>query len=815
LNPNELEQGARSWIPALVPGTVAQALRAAGAWHLDRVDDFDDSDWWYRCRLHRAGAEGAGRVSLVFQGLATLAEVWLNGELILTADNMFREYRVEVGDALQPASDLVICFRSLNAALARRRPRPRWKTSLVSHQQLRWIRTTLLGRIPGWSPPVAPVGPWRDVLLEECSERDLIDVTRSVSLDDSGRGAVEISCWTPSDRPGAITAELIVGDVSVPLTADPENGGHRLRGRAVLRNPQLWWPHTHGIPHLYSCRVQLTIDGEQIDHEYDPVGFRRLAAGPCDGSFGLQVNGCDVFCRGACWTCSDIVTLDGSRAELSSDLTRMRDAGANMIRIGGTMVYESDDFYRCCDELGLLVWQDFMFANMDYPANDDAFVASVTAEVEQQLRRLRPHPSIAVYCGNSEVEQQAAMLGMPKEIWRSRLFGDVLPELCDRLHPGVPYVPSTPSGGALPFHVAEGVSHYYGVGAYLRPTSDVRRADVKFTPECLGFANVPEPPVVDALMHGAVPATHDPRWKRRTPRDTGAGWDFEDVRDHYLQQLFAVDPARLRATDPRRYLDLSRVTTGEVMSRVFAEWRSGHSHCRGGLVWFLKDLWAGAGWGVLDSTGEAKACLYYLQRAWAPQTVLITDEGLDGLQFHVINDCASPLEARLDVTLLRDGHVVTAQAETACHVQPRDRATFGSDDLLGGFHDVSYAYRFGPPAHTVVAATLLDDSGTPMAEAFWFPDLAEMARPQPAVVRADAEPDGDRVYAVTLKTTEFLYGVRMDVNGFRPSDSYFCLMPGRKKIVRLRPAGDEPVAFAGYVEALNLPNPVRIETGNE
>ena len=137
----------------------------------------------------------------------------------------------------------------------------------------------------------------------------------------------------------------------------------------------------------------------------------------------------------------------------------------------------------------------------------------------------------------------------------------------------------------MPFHVRDGIAHYYGVGAYLRSPQELRKADVKFTPECLAFANVPEPETVLALMAGDSPVAHHPRWKQRVPRDTGAGWDFEDVRDFYLHHFFAVDPVKLRCFDLARYWQLSRVVPGEMMSQVFSEWRSSHGNNRGGLVW--------------------------------------------------------------------------------------------------------------------------------------------------------------------------------------------------------------------------------------
>src|SRR5262249_52344016 len=145
------------------------------------------------------------------------------------------------------------------------------------------------------------------------------------------------------------------------------------------------------------------------------VGFRALEVnrGPDGESFGLTINGVDVFCRGVCWTPLDLARLDADPADYRHALERLKDAGVNMLRVSGTMTYETDVFHDLCDELGILVWQDFMFANMDYPSADRIFARAVTLEAQQLLERLEGRPSIVVLCGNSEVEQQAAMLGLP------------------------------------------------------------------------------------------------------------------------------------------------------------------------------------------------------------------------------------------------------------------------------------------------------------------------------------------------------------------------------------------------------------------
>lgn len=798
------------WLPAMVPGTVAQALEAAGKWHIASNENFDARDWWFRCRFEHKSDSDLTSAALRLGGLATIAEVWVNGARILQSDNMFVEHVVDIAQHLRSSNELAICFRSLNNYLSQKRPRPRWKTKLVSHQQLRWARTTLLGRIPGWSPPIAPVGPWRSILLEMA---DPVSVTNlSLRPYVEGReGVIDFSCTIKQmahDEP--VEAVLSAAGTKTTLQLKKLNAEFRVSGQLRIQDPQMWWPHTHGDPTLYPCELEVKIHDRTIKVDCGELGFRSLGVTQDNGGFDVFVNKERVFCRGACWTINDIVSLNGLSQDLECCLKLARDAGMNMLRIGGTMVYESELFYSLCDKLGIMVWQDFMFANMDYPAEDDHFKSSVETEITQQLQRWQSHPCIAVYCGNSEVEQQAAMLGMPRELWRSQLFSETIPGLCQQWQPDVPYVPSSPSGGILPFHVATGITHYYGVGAYMRPLGEVRRANVRFTPECLGFSNVPEDKTINEMFEGELPVIHHPVWKSRVPRDTGAGWDFEDIRDHYLKEIFQRDPDQLRCFDMERYLTLSRVTTGEVMEQVFSEWRSSHSRCGGALVWFFKDLWPGAGWGLVDSTGTAKACYYYLKRTWQNQAIFLTDEGLDGMHAHVVNETGELFKGRLELILLRDHSVVVARAEKDCEIEPRSKATFLSDDLLNGFYDVSYTYRFGPPKHDVVVATLYDIHGSTVSEAFRFPGLRNINPRGRVELAADAAETPDGHYLLRLKSDVFLQAVYFDVKDYFPDDNYFHLAPGKEKEILFRQSTDKPKKFKGYVQALNFSEPAKI-----
>ncbi|MCB1207976.1 MAG: glycoside hydrolase family 2 protein [Verrucomicrobiales bacterium] len=807
--PAGLEGLQTDWMPAAVPGTVASALRAAGKWDYQHPVDLDAYDWWFRADFKSPLRSEASSCELCFDGLAGISEVWLNGEGLLNADNMFRTYRVDVASALLAENELVLVFRSMTADLKKRRPRPRWKTNLISNQQLRWQRTSLLGRIPGWTPPLPAIGPWREIRLE-CQSVVIRDLQRTTSLDGED-GVVNFSAEIQTSS-AIESASLWAGDCESDLAIVREAKGVRVSGSVRVRNAPLWWPHTHGQPQLLECGIKIRTASGLCEHALERVGFRRLEVESVPG-FALRVNGEAIYCRGACWTIGDIFTHSSAPESLRHELTLARDAGVNMVRIGGTMTYEGDAFYRLCDELGILVWQDFMFANMDYPVDDAGFSENITIEARQQLDRLAQHPCVAVYCGSSEIEQQAAMLGMPRELWRNDWFGERLPAICAEHHPGTAYVPSSPSGGVLPFHAASGITHYYGIGAYLRPMRELRQADVKFTTECLGFANIPEPEVIDEIMGGSLPVTHHPRWKQRVPRDTGAGWDFEDVRDHYLEEVFGADPVTLRCFDMPRYLELSRVVSGEMMARAFAEWRSGHSRNAGGLVWFFKDLWAASGWGIVDHHGMPKAAYYQLKRVWQSRQLTITDEGLDGLHLHLINETTAPITGFLEVQLLREPNVVTAHHEVEVVVEPRATKMISADEVIGAFHDVNYAYRFGPQTHHAVVATWMDEKRKVISESV---HLTRCKDPEPQPLTAEAlqtegEAMGNGTFRVTLTSDRLLHAVRFSAKGFLPDDNYFHLPPGRSKTVTFSPLGGPSDKFRTYVEALNLLGEVSVE----
>ena len=832
--PAESGTGLR-WSRARVPGTVAASLREAGAWSLEAAPrSFDAEEWWYRIRFDAEPVAPAERVVLGLDGLATLAEVWLNGTLLCTSDNMFVEHRVDVSELLTTAgNELVIRFAALEACLQARRPRPRWRTPMVSHQQLRWVRTTLLGRTPGWSPPAAAVGPWRPVWLERRRLVDIGDLRLQATVlghaDESAHGQapcgrLTLSCEVAPLGGALLKSVRIVAErngqrfeADVPLAG----ASQRLQGTLSLPDVALWWPHTHGAAPLYRVRLQLIVRGAQeareqtVEADLGSVGFRDLRLDREGGDFALSVNGRTVFCRGACWTPLDVVSLQASPDHYRGALEAVREAGMNMLRISGPLVYESDAFLDLCDSHGVLLWQDFMFANMDYPADDAAFHASVAIEARQQLARLQARPALAVLCGNSEGAQQAAMSGAAREHWAPPLFESQLAILAREYAPAVPYTASSAHGGAFPHQASAGATSYYGVGAYRLPLTDARRSQLRFASECLAFANVPENETLAALSKGQALRVHHPRWKERVPRDQGAGWDFDDVRDHYLAQLYRTDVLSLRYGDHERYLRLGRAASGECMAASFAEWRRAGSCCRGALLWFLRDLWPGAGWGVIDATGLPKAAYYYLKRVMQPLALLVTDEGTNGLAIHIVNEARARARVRLEVRLFRHSEPVGAVARQTLTLEAGSVTALAATDLQEGFVDLSYAYHFGPPPYEVLHAQLIreeeEPAAIPLTEAFHFPLGLPNGQERDVGLSATATPGEGGAYDLRIQCRQFAQSVHVEAPGFIADDQYFHMAPKSARNLRLRRRSSaDPASSEVTVHALNAAASCRI-----
>ncbi|MCL2535401.1 MAG: glycosyl hydrolase, partial [Nocardiaceae bacterium] len=783
-DPRKLADVEGRWLPATVPGTVAGAVRGADGDSAARTAAIDDYDWWFVTEV-TVDRSQAGPWFLEADGLATHCDVWIDDRPVASSTSMFVPIVVSVPE-LAGRCTVALRFRSLSAVLRTRRPRGRWRSTLVPAQGLRWIRTSLLGRAPVFSGVPAPVGPWRELRLRSGRGPRIDDVRVTTSIH-GGVGVVEVR-GTAVGVTGQRVVTVRVGERAVIASAPGSDSGH-WDFVVELTVPDIapWYPHTHGEARMYDLSID--IDGCVLAARR--VGFRhvRVHRGAAHDEFALRVNGVEIFCRGAVWTPSDPIGLN-DHAATRRTLERLAEAGINMIRIPGTGVYETDRFWSDCAELGIMVWQDTMLATLD-PPDDPEFERLLIDEVTVLLRRSSGNPALVVLSGGSETEQQPTMLGATDRTVRA--VREVLPAVAAAEAPGVLYVTSSPSAppdsARLPIHVGSGVSHYFGVGAYRRPLTDVRHARVRFAAECLAFAVPPSNRAIEKWFGNVAVAGHDPLWKAAVPRDRGASWDFEDVRDHYVQLLFGEDPAEVRWSDPERYLDLGRAAICEALGESFQFWRRADSGCAGALVLALRDLEPGPGWGLLDSTGAAKAPWFVLKSLSRPVCVLVTDDGLDGLRIDVRNDTADPVRGQLRVRVhTRTGTVSLDIAEPVV-IDPHGGIAVYLDELAGRFTDAAHAFRFGPRVHDSVTACLTDADGEVLDQRVRL--LGGCARPLERGVglAATARETGPGEWTVDVRTEAAAQYVHLDIAGFEPDDSWFHLAAGDSRSVRLHASG--------------------------
>jgi beta-mannosidase len=614
---------------------------------------------------------------LRFDGIATLASVKIDGILVAQSRSMW--VPVEVPLAAGRHRLEVHCSALAPELAIARKPRARWRQKVASDKNLRWFRTSLNGRAPGFAPGPPIVGLWRPVWF--VADEPQLQVRSRM---DGADGLVSVR----SDLPDGV--RFRVGQASAVL----------INGQAQLRvpTPKRWWPHSHGEPRLY----EVTADGHQATRR---VGFRTIENRGDILREGLQprINGVDLFVRGAVWT-------PVPEGQERMTLETARDHGLNAVRIPGTMNYETPEFHDLCDELGMLVWQDLMFANFDYPFSDPRFRALVDSEIGALIDVIGGRPSTFCVCGGSETEQQAAMLGLDPGIARPPFLDEDVPALLEQSQVDALYVPSAPCGADRPMLPAQGVSNWFGVGAYQRPLNEVRSAGVRFASECLAFANVGD----------HVPDPNDPSWKDGVPRDAGADWDFDDVRDHYLGVLYELDPKALKTEDPERWLELSRRVSGDVMAEVLGEWRRPGSGCAGAFILWLRDLAPGAGWGLIDNRGAPKPVLRALRGLLAPVAIWMTEEGMGGYAVHVSNDGPNGLNATVRILLSRSAQRIDG-GEQIISLPAHSHWTGDVETIIGRWVDVSYNYRFGPPSHDLVMAELRGESGELLSQAQRFP----------------------------------------------------------------------------------------------
>lgn len=669
------------WFPVDVPGSLPGQVPDFLAADAGAMVAADNEVWWLR-RTFSLDADLAEPV-LRWDRLATYGTLFIDGIRVATSANAHRGYEQTVPPLAAGEHEILVHIAALHDVPVPKRPRPRWHSSLIPDRSLRWRRTPYLGRIPTWQGALPQVGIIGGIGLDPAARPALTDLQCRLE------GETGHLSFVLSPAAAADTVQVCLdGQRVVPTPADDGGLGAQDSVRLVVTvpSPQLWWPHTHGPSTSYDLEIRDSL-GVLVRRK---VGFSMIRSVTAEGRFALTVNGVPVFVRGACWVPVDAVTWRDDAATIRRDLGHLGAAGMNIVRVTGTNAYETDAFWDACVEMGFLVWQEVMLATFDPPAEED-WLAEVRAEFADQLGRLRGRPNVAVICGGTETQQQPTLLGLGPEALDMPVLDRVLPEVVTRILPGTPHVASSPSSppGHFPVSIERGVSHYFGVGAYLRPIDDARNARVSFASECLAFAIPPEPETIERRYDG-VPDLGSPEWTAGIMRDRNVDWDFQDVTNYYVHELYGV---RYGDVSDEEWLQLCRNAVTLAITRSMAVWRSSDTPTAGAIILAHRDLRPGPGWGLLDSDGLPKAPLLALKDVLSPIAILPVPRGLDGLGLDIRNDSTHDVSGQLTLEMYTAASKPTMSASVSLEVPARRGHFLDAEYELGGFRDIMRCWR--------------------------------------------------------------------------------------------------------------------------
>jgi beta-mannosidase len=796
-------------LPATVPGCVHTDLLAAGEipdpFYRDNersVQWVGRTDWVYSRRFDvPEELLEHERVLLRCEGLDTLADVKLNGRRLGRTDNMFRTWEFDVKDRLRTGENRIeVRFASAMRYIEKRqrqRPLPYWGKGHKAGCSA-WIRKEQCNFGWDWGPMLVTCGIWRPIALVGYSTARLADVHVQQT---HARGGVTLTVDVTAERTGRadLSAEVAVsfrGRTLARRTAQLR--GSKGRTKARIDDPRLWWPNGMGDQPLYDVDVELLGPaGERLDAAERRVGLRTLEldrrSDRWGESFRFRVNGVAFFAKGANWIPADPLQPRVTQQRYRRLLQSAADANMNSVRVWGGGIYEQDAFYDLCDELGLCVWQDFMFACSAYPTFEPGFMDNVAVEAEQNVRRLRHHPSIALWCGNNELEQ-----GLVGPEWTEGcmswndykpLFDKLLPSICRRLDPKRTYWPSSghsPRGDRQDSKDPRwGDAHLWSVWHGRQPFDWYRTAYHRFCSE-FGFQSFPSQRTTHSFTEPRDRNVTSPVMEHHQRSRIG-----NDAILQYMASWFRMPP---RFDD---LLWLSQILQLLGIQYAVEHWRRNMPRCMGAIYWQLNDCWPAASWAGIDSAGRWKALHYGARRFFAPALLsAVEDAGRGRIDLHATNDRGKPAKGKVIWTLVRpSGEVLAGDAESVevaarkskrvVRLDLRDPlADYGADELM-----VFAALRVGGQVESATYA------------AFAKPKRMELQDPKLSVRTKKLSNDRFRV---TLSARRPALWTWLELTGVDAdfSDNFFHLWPGVEHEVTASPA--KPLTAAAFQRKLRI-----------
>ncbi|MEE4310990.1 MAG: glycoside hydrolase family 2 protein [candidate division KSB1 bacterium] len=595
-------------------------------------------------------------IELIFDGIDTYATVLLNDEQVIQADNMFRPWRADVRDLIkEKKNQLLVRFRSAVMEILPRIQQLDYRLPVPFDKQfgtMPYTRKAAYHYEWDWGPRLVTSGLWRPVRLVAWDQIMIRDMSLKVLSLNSKKAKLQLTLEVMAEQKCKAKMKICDdrGRAKENTKVGLEEGESTIQYDFVISDPERWWPRGYGEQPMYDIQVELSAKGETAAASRR-IGLRTVALDAEEDDagrkFSFSVNGVPVYAKGANWIPADNFTPRVSAERYRHLISSASDANMNMLRVWGGGIYEDDIFYELCDEYGILVWQDFMFACALYPG-DDTFLDSVREEATYQVRRLRHHPCLVLWCGNNEIGQGWNEWNwkkeLPEDVWSDygRLFHGVLKDVCAREDDSRTYWPTSPGNDFEQMKEAQdhsrGDTHYWGVWHGKEPFDKYTEISPRFMSE-YGFQSFPEPNAVnrfaieeDKELFSPVMLNH-----QRCPNGNS-------LIKTYMEKYYTV-PVTFD-----KFVLMSQILQAEGIKAGTEHFRRIRPHCMGSLYWQLNDCWPAASWASIDYYGNWKALHYAAKRFYSTFLVSPVLKG-SSIDIHIVSDDTNAVKAGLIVRL--------------------------------------------------------------------------------------------------------------------------------------------------------------------
>lgn len=786
------KKGDTKWYKASVPGTV----------HTDLLENkiipdpffgdnekklqwIENENWEYSTTFRLSDKElKQDNIELQFEGLDTYAKVFLNDSLILSADNMFRIWTVEIKKYLHKEKNkLYILFESPvgkgkeeSAKLSYTLPGDEKVFTRKAQYQFGW----------DWGPRFVTSGIWKDVKISSWNDARILNTQCIQKKLTDSIAELEFICEIKSD----VNASAYL-DISYAFTKDLS--GQRTNKIKLtkgvntysvfydIRKPQKWWTNGLGFPSMYYFDINLSYDSRILTHEKISVGLRTLElvqeSDSVGASFYFKLNGIPVFMKGANYIPPDNFLPRVSGSDYNAIIKNAVDANMNMLRVWGGGIYADDQFYNECDRNGILVWQDFMFACAMYPA-DEHFKNNVAEEVKGQVKRLRNHPCIALWCGNNEIEEGWKNWGWQKQFNYSiqdstiiandyhMIFNGLIKDIVKHNDPQRSYWPSSPSiGWGHAASLLKGDSHYWGVWWGMEPFDTFNKKVGRFMSE-YGFQGMPEINTFkkiglkfyDISIDSTILKAH-----QKHPKG------YETI-GAYMERDYKVPK------DLYNYIYISQLLQANGMKTAIEAHRRAMPFCMGTLYWQLNDCWPVTSWSSVDYFNNWKASNYFVKKAF--ENILISVDKVNNKhRIYVINDGLESKNCRLYVRLIDFKGNVLWSKSTDVKITANSSSIYDVIDIKDfGYFDQRQAALY---------ISLVIDKTEITNTLYFFVKPKELNLIKPAIEIGKRKCSECQCFSISSDVLMKDVFLTIDNKPVRFSDNFFDLLPNQEKIIYL------------------------------